>query len=83
MATGLVEVAWVLEATRNAMRKPVPSSFLDWQQFDCAGTGPFIWEAFVSGSAKQLSHVDGHQVRQVHTYAALAPIQKYRRQCMA
>ena len=83
LATGLVEVAWVLEATRNAMRKPVPSSFLDWQQFDCAGTGLFIWEALVSGSAKQLSHVDGHQVRQVHTYAALAPIQKYRRQCMA
>jgi len=71
LATGLVEVAWVLEATRNVMRKPVPSSFLDWQQFDCAGAGLFIWEAFVSGSAKQLSHVEDAMVGACAFLAAL------------
>ena len=49
----------------------MPSSFLDWQQFDCAGTGLFIWEAFVSGSAKQLSHVEDAMVGACAFLAAL------------
>lgn len=57
LATGLVEVAWVLDAMRRAIKKPVPS-FLDWEQFERAGSGLFIWEAFVSGGAKKLTHIE-------------------------
>jgi hypothetical protein len=56
MATGLVQVAWVLQAVRLKMTLPVPA-FLAWESFATAETGLFLWEAFVSGAAKQSNHV--------------------------
>ncbi len=55
LATGLVEVAWVL----SELRKNTPTkveAFLDWEDFQKANGGLFLWEAFVSGRAKGDSH---------------------------
>jgi len=56
LATGLVQVAWVLAAIRA--RCPKERLHLDWQSFAATGQGVLVWEAFVSASAKGTSHVD-------------------------
>jgi hypothetical protein len=57
LVTGLVEVAWVLQSIRSQLEHPA-KSFLSWQEF-CSHnqSGLYIWEAFVSGTAKQTSHI--------------------------
>lgn len=55
LATGLVQVAWVLQAVRTQLTQSVPA-FLDWASFASSGSGLLLWEAFVSGSAKLGSH---------------------------
>lgn len=55
LTTGLVQVAWVLQAIRRQLLQPVPA-FLAWAPFASAQCGLFLWEAFVSGTAKQSSH---------------------------
>jgi hypothetical protein len=50
LATGLVEVAWILREVRRELRREV-ACHLDWRTFG-AGGGLFLWEAFVSGGAK-------------------------------
>jgi hypothetical protein len=56
LATGLVEVAWMLSEMRS--RCPESRQHLDWGQFADAGSGLFLWEAFVSAGAKAATHVD-------------------------
>lgn len=56
LATGLVEVAWVLQTVRGHLDHPVPS-FLAWEPFVSANSGLFLWEAFVTGAAKQSDHI--------------------------
>jgi len=56
LATGLVQVAWVLAAVRA--RCPDERLHLDWQSFAADRQGLLVWEAFVSASAKGASHVD-------------------------
>ncbi len=56
LATGLVQAAWVLAAIRA--RCPKERLHLDWEPFAASGQGVFVWEAFVSDSAKGTSHVD-------------------------
>lgn len=56
LATGLVEVAWILAEMRRHC--PSTKAHLDWSSFADAGSGLFLWEAFVSGSAKAGTHVD-------------------------
>lgn len=56
LATGLVQAAWVLDATRR--QRPDDRLYVDWGEFVQAGQGLFLWEAFVSGSGKGTSHVD-------------------------
>lgn len=52
LATGLVQVAWILRGLRQA----APESgrvYLNWREFaEASGAGLFLWEAFVSGKAK-------------------------------
>ena len=55
LATGLVQVAWVLQAIRRHLAGTVPS-FVAWEPFVSANSGLFLWEAFVTGGAKQISH---------------------------
>lgn len=50
LATGLVEVSWILREVRRELRREVPCH-LDWETFDARG-GLFLWEAFVSGGGK-------------------------------
>lgn len=54
LATGLTQVPWILRAIRATVRAP---AFLKWADFQHATFGLFLWEAFVSGSAKGPDHV--------------------------
>ncbi len=50
LATGLVQVAWILRAIRD--RCPHHRLFMDWDEFAHQGQGLLVWEAFVSAAAK-------------------------------
>jgi hypothetical protein len=50
MATGIVQVAWILRQLRGHC--PKTFAYLDWAQFRTAGSGLFLWEAFVTDPAK-------------------------------
>lgn len=54
LATGLVQTAWLLREIRKAA--PKAKAFLDWEDFQRAKGGLFLWEAFVSGAGKRESH---------------------------
>lgn len=56
LATGAVQVAWILRELRR--RGPTAEAFLDWNAFVRAGNGVFLWEAFVTDRAKATTHVD-------------------------
>jgi hypothetical protein len=56
LATGLVEVAWILAQLRR--RCPTTKAHLDWSGFAGESGGLFLWEAFVSAGAKAATHVD-------------------------
>jgi hypothetical protein len=56
LATGIVEVAWLLSELRR--RWLDARAFLDWADFAAAGNGLFLWEAFVTDRAKATTHVD-------------------------
>lgn len=56
LATGLVQVAWVLKEVRQRLVQ-MPKAHLSWDSFIAGGNGLFLWEAFVSGSAKGLGHI--------------------------
>lgn len=49
LAMGLVEATWVLDRVHQAVPEPC---HLEWADFVDADRGLFLWEAFVSGSAK-------------------------------
>jgi hypothetical protein len=55
LATGLVEVAWILRALRE--RASETAIQFDWKEFETHG-GLFLWEAFVTDRAKAATHVD-------------------------
>jgi hypothetical protein len=51
LATGLTETVWILRELHKKIRIEVPA-FVNWSDFCKAGNGLFLWEAFVTGSAK-------------------------------
>jgi len=55
LTTGLVQVAWVLQEIRKRLDGE-PQAYLSWEEFEAAGSGLFLWEAFVTGKAKGDSH---------------------------
>jgi hypothetical protein len=59
LATGLVQVAWILHSLRPKLVSPVPV-FVDWAAFR-QSSGLFLWEAFVSSTAKVNSHIGDAQ----------------------
>jgi len=63
LATGLVQLAWVLSAIRQAILVPV-EPYLSWSSFERAAHGLLLWEAFVSGPGKIVStdNLDVHVV---------------------
>ena len=56
LATGAVQVAWILQALRR--RAPDAQPFLDWEAFTSVGHGLFLWETFVTDRAKAATHID-------------------------
>lgn len=54
LSTGLSEVAWILSRIRRI--SPYTEAFLDWNRFQHAQKGLFLWEAFVTAGAKADSH---------------------------
>jgi len=56
LATGLVQMAWILERLHDRARDA--EVFIDWETFWKARQGLFLWEAFVTDRAKAETHVD-------------------------
>ena len=50
LATGLTEIAWVLDRIRR--KSGDVKAFLDWKSFQRAEDGLFVWEALVTGRGK-------------------------------
>jgi len=50
LVTGLPQVLWILARLRESA--PEAKAYVNWQEFETAGEGLFIWEAFVSGKSK-------------------------------
>jgi hypothetical protein len=55
LATGLVQAAWVLAEVGTRVGEVQVT--LDWSSFNANPQGLFLWEAFVTGAAKQATHV--------------------------
>lgn len=60
MATGVVQLAWILDAVRG--RCVDARMHLDWDEFAHSRSGLLLWEAFVSGTAKGASHEDDARI---------------------
>jgi hypothetical protein len=56
LATGLVQVVWILREIRR-IAGDQHQVFLDWDDFDRSRSGILIWEAFVTGTAKRDGHI--------------------------
>jgi hypothetical protein len=54
LATGLVQVTWILRELRRLA--PTGRAYLSWAEFEQAETGLYLWEAFVTGEAKAKTH---------------------------
>jgi hypothetical protein len=70
LAAGLAQVSWLLGELRQ--HAGGAALYVDWADFVAAGRGLFIWEAFVSGSAKTKTHVEDAAVA-VRSFAAALP----------
>lgn len=71
LATGLVEVTWLLEQIRTKTPKSA-GAFLNWKEFETSHGGLFLWEAFVSGKAKGSGHAHDAEIA-VQTFQAALP----------
>jgi hypothetical protein len=56
LATGLVQVAWVLQETLKHLPSPA-RPFFAWDEFTQTDSGLLLWEAFVSGDRKADNHI--------------------------
>lgn len=62
LATGLIEVLWVMNRV-NALLGHPPFAQLNWQRFFNAGPDSvFLWEAFVSSTGKGDGHCDDARI---------------------
>lgn len=69
LATGLVEVLWVMNRVTEILGSP-PLASVSWDNFSDSNC-VFIWEAFVSSSAKGSDHWHDAQIAISHFRAAL------------
>ena len=61
LATGLTQVAWILDELRSRLNEQgtsLPSAHLAWSEFLCSESALFFWEAFVTGEAKGSEHAE-------------------------
>lgn len=70
LATGLVEVTWLLEQIKTKTPKS-SAAFLNWKAFETSYGGLFLWEAFVSGKAKGSGHAHDAEIAVRKFQAAL------------
>lgn len=56
LATGLVQVVWILRAIQAALVTPGTAQ-LSWESFRTGQSGLFLWEAFVSDKSKSSTHI--------------------------
>lgn len=55
LPTGVVQSAWILDKLNRHC--PTVHAYVDWAEFETAGQGLFLWEAFVTAEAKAASHI--------------------------
>ena len=70
LATGVSQVAWILEELRSRLNQRDalhPSVHLDWTEFEGRSSALFIWEAFVTGKAKASGSKDAVDARDALT----------------
>ena len=70
LATGLVEVLWLLRRIRGGAPEGT-TAFLDWSAFAASTGSLFLWEAFVSGEAKGEGHAHDVEIAVGRFIAAL------------
>jgi hypothetical protein len=56
LASGMVQTAWVLAEVDSRVGEVQVT--LDWNSFTARPQGLFLWEAFVTGAAKQATHIE-------------------------
>lgn len=71
LATGLVQVPWILGRIRARLIHPT-NPYLDWTEFQAANAGLFLWEAFVTGSNKGNDHMADAEIG-VRAFMAALP----------
>lgn len=71
LAVGLTETAWVLSRIHERV-SPEPGLFVSWSEFIRSGSGLLVWEAFVTGVSKGISHEDD-AVRAVRAFSTALP----------
>lgn len=71
MATGLVQVTWMLGKILELMQDQ-PAVWMDWSSFRQAGQGLLLWEAFVVDKSKGHSHCDDAKIA-VDAFARCLP----------
>ena len=55
LTTGLTETVWILDRVKRKT-SAAPAVFVKWQPFRAATSGLFVWEAFVTKTAKADTH---------------------------
>lgn len=71
LATGLVQVTWILQSIHSKLQKRT-TCHLSWTDFIAAESGLFVWEAFISGSSKRDGHI-ADATCAVETFKAALP----------
>lgn len=70
LATGLVQVTWILRELRKLA--PTARAYLSWAEFEKAEAGLYLWEAFVTGDAKAKTH-EGDAMLAVEAFRRALP----------
>lgn len=71
LATGLVQATWILTEIRKQSQSS-NRAHLAWGEFEAAGCGLLVWEAFVSGASKGSGHIADAKLA-VEAFAARLP----------
>jgi len=71
LATGLTETVWILKQVRSSLSTAQPA-FLSWTEFQQSANGLFLWEAFVTASAKGKNHQGDAEIA-VDTFLSCMP----------
>jgi len=78
MGVGIAQVPWLLGAVRSQLTE-AGTAFLEWAAFRTAGSGLFVWEAFVSGNDKRTTHIADAEAAVQAFIAALPEPQSFGR----